>query len=60
MLLGMSSSADAVDKCYRPQAFAPPGSGTGAGDAKRVEFLFELYGKYVAGLLAKPKLKGKK
>jgi hypothetical protein len=34
----------AVDKCYRPQAFA--------NDAKRVEFLFELYEQYTAGLLA--------
>ena len=34
----------AVDKCYRPQAFA--------NDAKRVEYLFELYEKYTAGLLA--------
>ncbi|MBZ0206049.1 MAG: class I SAM-dependent DNA methyltransferase [Flavobacteriales bacterium] len=39
----------AVDKCYRPQAFA--------NDAKRVEFLFELYEKYVAGLLAGVKKK---
>jgi len=44
----------AVDKCYRPQAFP--------NDAKRVEFLFELYEKYTAGLLAeveKPKRKKK-
>lgn len=34
----------AVDKCYRPQPFA--------NDAKRVEYLFELYEKYTAGLLA--------
>lgn len=34
----------AVDKCYRAQPFA--------SDAKRVEFLFELYEKYTAGLLA--------
>lgn len=40
----------AVDKCYRPQPF--PGSGTGLGDAKRVEYLFELYEKYTQGLLA--------
>ncbi|MBS1945555.1 MAG: hypothetical protein JST98_10245 [Bacteroidetes bacterium] len=33
----------AVDKCYRAQAFAD--------DAKRVEFLFGLYGEYVGGLL---------
>lgn len=44
----------AVDKCYRPQPFAT--------DAKRVEFLFELYEQYAAGLLAgveKPKRKKK-
>lgn len=40
----------AVDKCYRPQPFA--------NDAKRVEYLFELYEKYTAGLLAG--VKGKK
>jgi len=34
----------AVDKCYRPQPFA--------SDAKRVEYLFELYEKYTMGLLA--------
>lgn len=39
----------AVDKCYRPQPFA--------NDAKRVEYLFELYEKYTAGLLAGEKLK---
>ena len=42
----------AVDKCYRPQAFA--------NDAKRVEYLFELYEKYTSGLLAKPEPKRKK
>jgi len=43
----------AVDLCYRPQAFA--------SEAKRMEFLFELYEKYTAGLFVteKPK-KGKK
>jgi len=39
----------AVDKCYRPQAFA--------NDAKRVEYLFELYEGYTAGLLAGEKVK---
>ena len=39
----------AVDRCYRPQPFT--------SDAKRVEFLFELYEKYVAGLLAEEKPK---
>ncbi|MDX9751575.1 MAG: class I SAM-dependent DNA methyltransferase [Flavobacteriales bacterium] len=34
----------AVDKCYRAQPFQ--------SDAKRVEWLFELYEKYSAGLLA--------
>ncbi len=34
----------AVDKCYRPQPFT--------SDAKRVEYLFELYEKYRMGLLA--------
>lgn len=33
----------AVDKCYRPQPFA--------NDAKRVEYLFELYERYVGGLM---------
>lgn len=42
-----------VDKCYRPQPFA--------SDAKRVEYLFELYEKYTSGLLAgATKAKGKK
>ncbi len=41
----------AVDLCYRPQAFQ--------SEAKRIEFLFELYDKYTAGLFAggKKKLK---
>ncbi|MCB0781719.1 MAG: class I SAM-dependent DNA methyltransferase, partial [Flavobacteriales bacterium] len=44
-LLKAHQSLDrAVDRCYRPQPFT--------SDAKRVEFLFELYEKYVAGLLA--------
>jgi hypothetical protein len=42
----------AVDKCYRPQPFA--------SDAKRVEYLFELYEKYTMGLLAQEKPKRKK
>jgi hypothetical protein len=42
----------AVDKCYRPQPFA--------SDAKRVEYLFELYEKYTMGLLAGEKPKRKK
>ena len=43
----------AVDKCYRTQAFTT--------DAKRVEYLFELYERYTKGLLAEEKVKkGKK
>ena len=41
----------AVDLAYRPQAFI--------NEAKRIEFLFELYDKYTAGLFAKPKKKSK-
>jgi hypothetical protein len=41
----------AVDLCYRPQPFA--------NETKRIEFLFELYDKYTAGLFVKEK-KGKK
>jgi len=47
-----SSLDNAVDKCYRPQPFA--------SDAKRVEYLFELYEKYTMGLLATEKPKRKK
>ena len=39
----------AVDLCYRPQAFV--------SEAKRMEFLFELYEKYTAGLFAREKPK---
>ena len=41
----------AVDLCYRPQPFI--------NETKRIEFLFELYDKYTAGLFAMEK-KGKK
>ncbi len=41
----------AVDLAYRPQPFTT--------EAKRMEFLFELYGKYTAGLFPKEKLKNK-
>jgi len=41
----------AVDLCYRPQPFP--------NETKRIEFLFELYDKYTAGLFVKEK-KGKK
>jgi len=36
-----------VDLCYRPQPFQ--------NDTKRIEYLFELYDKYTAGLFAKKK-----
>jgi len=39
----------AVDLAYRPQAFI--------NEAKRIEFIFELYDKYTAGLFAKDKKK---
>jgi len=39
----------AVDLAYRPQPFT--------SDAKRMEYLFELYEKYTAGLFAKQKTK---
>jgi hypothetical protein len=38
----------AVDLCYRPQPFP--------NETKRIEFLFELYDKYTAGLFAKRKI----
>ena len=41
----------AVDLCYRPQGFI--------NETKRIEFLFELYDKYTAGLFVKEK-QGKK
>jgi hypothetical protein len=41
----------AVDVCYRPQPFI--------NETKRIEFLFELYDKYTAGLFKEEK-KGKK
>lgn len=41
----------AVDKCYRPQPFT--------SDAKRVEYLFELYEEYTKGLLAGATAKAK-
>lgn len=42
----------AVDLAYRPQPFI--------SEAKRMEFLFELYEKYTADLFTKIKVKGKK
>jgi hypothetical protein len=39
----------AVDLAYRPQPFPT--------EAKRMEFLFDLYEKYTAGLFAKEKMK---
>lgn len=41
----------AVDLCYRPQPFI--------NETKRIEFLFELYDKYTAGLFVKEKKKNK-
>lgn len=41
----------AVDLCYRPQPFA--------SETKRIEYLFELYDQYTAGLFAKEKKKKK-
>lgn len=42
----------AVDLCYRPQPFP--------NETKRIEFLFELYDKYTAGLFVKEKKTKKK
>ncbi|RAU83733.1 DNA methylase [Pontibacter arcticus] len=42
----------AVDLCYRPQAFI--------SEAKRIEYLFELYERYTTGLFAKEKVKKSK
>ncbi len=42
----------AVDLCYRSQPFI--------NETKRIEFLFELYDKYTAGLFVKEKKKIKK
>jgi hypothetical protein len=42
----------AVDLCYRPQPFP--------SEAKRIEFLFELYDKYTAGLFAGAERKKRK
>lgn len=42
----------AVDLCYRPQPFP--------NETKRIEFLFELYDKYTAGLFAAKKPKSRK
>lgn len=42
----------AVDLCYRPQPFP--------SEAKRIEYLFELYDKYTAGLFPAEKKKPKK
>jgi hypothetical protein len=39
-----------VDLCYRPQPFA--------NETKRIEFLFELYDKYTAGLFVNEKKRG--
>jgi hypothetical protein len=42
----------AVELCYRPQPFP--------NETKRIEFLFELYDKYTAGLFVKEKKTKKK
>lgn len=42
----------AVDLCYRPQPFT--------SESKRIEYLFELYDKYTAGLFVNPKAKQKR
>jgi hypothetical protein len=42
----------AVDNCYRSQPFT--------SEAKRIEYLFELYDKYTAGLFVKEKKTKKK
>ena len=42
----------AVDQCYRSQPFTT--------DAKRIEYLFELYEKYTAGMFVEEKLKNNK
>ena len=41
----------AVDNCYRSQPFT--------SEAKRIEYLFELYDKYTAGMFVKEKVKKK-
>ena len=41
-----------VDLCYRPQPFI--------NETKRIEYLFELYDKYTAGLFVKEKKNKKK
>jgi hypothetical protein len=41
----------AVDLCYRPQPFP--------SETKRIEYLFELYDQYTAGLFQKEKKKPK-
>ena len=41
----------AVDLCYRPQPFP--------NETKRIEFLFELYDKYTAGMFAGEKARSK-
>ncbi len=49
MLLTEQTLNNAVELCYRPQLFI--------NEAKRIEFLFELYDKYTAGLFANDKKK---
>lgn len=42
----------AVDLAYRPQAFS--------SETKRIEFLFEVYDRYVGGIWGEEKKKSKK
>jgi hypothetical protein len=42
----------ALDLCYRPQPFA--------GETTRIEYLFELYNHYTAGLFREEKKKRRK
>ena len=42
----------AVDQCYRSQQFT--------SETKRIEYLFELYEKYTAGMFVEEKLKNNK
>jgi hypothetical protein len=46
------SDEDFVDLCYRPQPFP--------SETKRIEYLYELYDKYTAGLFKEAKNSKKK
>jgi hypothetical protein len=47
ILIEMKSRGKNLERAYRPQPFI--------NETKRIEFLFELYDKYTAGLFAKEK-----